>query len=370
MTHGLERLAIGVVGLLACYLASGDLRRHVTATVADMRGGQPWERATHKRILGQILASQMKGYGEEGYWISFVEGLSVMPAGTAAERRDTFSRAATDLPTKSDTWFPSSAQLDFWYLRFLTSLGEDAERRRDFDKDASATWQAVKEDLRRQGIGVNQGTERQWSNLLDKTAKLFARTPQLNEISAALNTALLFKSMNGSLRDALYTDPAHDLETATANLGSILYSYSATSSPGQVFSNDQRKSNSIDVQIETTYEIREFTIKRPWLDDTLLDRYRKSTRLNGEQFFGEGGRLHLVPTHVIVRSEPIYVIPIDPTNRGTIVKLMEASQCCTLKVAGQPRQIDSSSAVLYPSALVGRDAALRPELFAVISRIR
>jgi hypothetical protein len=361
---------LAVLGVAGCYLVSGSLRKQVVDAFRDLSGGQTWDRAAHKRILSALIASQLRGADERSYWISFVEGLSVMPAGSAAERRESFSRAADDLPTEAETWFSSSSQLDFWYLRFLTSLGIEAERRSEFNQADLSAWRDLQKELKAQGLGTDPKQTAKWRKLLEKTLALFSRSPNLSEASNALNEALKFQQLPGGLREAFFTEPAHDVEADSSNLGHLLYSYSLESSSGEIGPINAIDKDHVNANIDVTSQVKQFVIKRPWLDDTLLDKYRQLLRINGEVFFGQGGHLHLVPTHIIVNSEPRYVVSLAVSDSERVKGWIRSGACCALTVRGERRFVDPNSVLLYGSVVTGMDSRLKPEIFAVVSRVR
>lgn len=363
-------LAVALLGVLASYLASRALRQQVVDTFVELKTGQEWDRAAHRRMLSALLRSHVKGSDEHSYWISFVEGLSVMPAATVAGRRDSFSRAAIAIPTASDTWFPSSSRLDFWYLRFLTDIGTEAERRSEFNSAELNAWHELQRDLKAQGIESVQVKTAKWQQPLLKAAALFRRAPSLGEASTAIDKALNIQLMTGDLAQAFYTDPAYDLETASPALGSMLYSYSTETTSGFVSAIQPESKELVSATIDVTNDVRLFVINRPWLDDTLLDRYVNYGNLGGERFFGAGGHLHLVPTHIIVRSEPRYMITISSAGMQSVAGWIRASSCCTLQLHGVQRYIDPSSVILYGTLLSGNDSRLKPEVFAIVSRVR
>lgn len=361
---------LAIFGLAGCYLVSGALRRQVVDTVVDATGGQPWDRAAHKRILSALISSQLKGADERSYWISFVEGLSELPVGSPAERGESFSRVANELPTETDTWFSSSSQLDFWYLRFVTALGSEAERRNEFDQAELAAWRQLQDQMKAQGVATDFRQAARWRNLLGRAATLFSRSPSLAEASNALNEALKMQQLPGGLGGAFFTEPAHDIESDPSNLGRMLYSYSLASSSGQIGPINAFDTNHLDANIDVTSQIRQFVIKRPWLDDRLLEKYHNLTSINGEHFFGSGGRLHLVPSHIIVRSEPRYVALLSASDIERVTTWIRTGVCCALAYHGERRFLQPNTVLLYGAIVTGTDSRLRPELFAVVSRVR
>jgi hypothetical protein len=361
---------VTVVGLAGCYLALGSLRQQVADTFIELRGGQVWDRAAHRKILSSLISSQIRGTDERSYWISFVEGLSELPAGSAAERRESFSRAAGDLPTEAETWFSSSSQLDFWYLRFLTALGSEAEQRSEFNEAELNAWRELQIQLKKQNQGTDPKQTTRWHKLLEKAVTLFSRPPSLTEASNALNQALKMQQMPGGLREAFFTEPPHDLEADSSNLGQMLYSYSFDTSAGEVGPVNAIDTDHIDGNVDVSSQIRQFVIKRPWLDDTLLDKYQKLTKINGEAFFGGGSHLHLVPSHIILRSEPRYVVSFGASDTQRMETWIRTGSCCAVTVHGERRYLDPNSVLLYGTVVTGMDSRLRPEIFAVVSRIR
>ena len=361
-------LALAVVGGLLCIRISSPLRAHTSLLLRDLGGGQPWERSTQKQIIAPIILSQLKGSGAGRHWVHFVEGFHHLGANTPAERVESFGQIAGAIPEQTEEWLPSGGDLSKSYLYFLSAVKQDSEMRRTITESELRGWQAAQEIFGINGLETQtHSRDRRWGEIRDAALVWFRRSPTLT--ASALSAVKILEAGPG-FRDAFSTEPQHDVEIKDNQLGQTIYTSSVGSCDGKVNALGETGAESIDGVVETTLEVREFTIKRPWMDESLLDRYANSPSIAGQRFFGEGGSLHLIASHVIVLSEPYYVVRTNRQNEAKVRGLIEAGRCCSFTCGNVTKSGEPNSAVLSSGRLVARDALLRPEVFAVVSRVR
>jgi hypothetical protein len=359
-------LAIATLAVLAIYYTSAPSRNHVSLIVHALRGDQQWDDAASRSVLSKLILSQLSGGDENRWWLHRLDGLSRLPFDSITDRHDSLLRLAATVPERTAEWFPSPNEVGKTYERFLRTLVGEEQKRADLSAADERAFVAYQQWSNRQQGGGRSSVSSSDSKEVNTVLRLLRKSSNPGEAAKALMAFLPFKMYPGGLKEAAYSEPAYDEEVDYEKLGALVFAHRTGECDGSL----QRVGSSgtpeaIHLQILT--EVREYTLRREWLNEALLEEHR-STPISGEQFFGAGGSLHLLPTQVLVTIGPRYVASLTKENEGRLRPWINEGKCCEVVCNGKQAMLNSSRVFIDDHRLAGLDSSARADSFAVVSR--
>lgn len=363
--------ALTVLGLVTIYLLSTPTRRHLGLIAHALRGDQQWDEEARRRILSSLVLSQLSGGDEGRWWLHHLDGLSRLPVDSVKDRHDSIVRLASTLPERSAEWLPGPDDVGNSYERFLRALIGEELKRADLsaaETKAFVEYQQMSHSNLPRDPNRPTRVEAQQDKSIQTVLRSLSRSHSPGEAAKALQAFLPFKQFPGGLREAVYSEPGYDEEVDYEKLGTLAYAHQTLECDGSVQRLGSPGPSAQNAHIQVLTEVREYTIKRPWLNEALLEEYR-STFIPGEHFFGEGGSLHLLPTEVLLTLGPRYVVSLTPGSEQQLRPWIDEGQCCTVQCNGKTATLNTSRVFIDNHRLTGVDASARAESFALISRV-
>jgi hypothetical protein len=357
---------IASFALVAVYFASAPARIHLSLVTHSLRGEQQWDDAASRSVLSGLILSQLSGGEEDRWWLHRLDGLSRLPFDSIDDRHDSLVRLAANAPERTSEWFPSPNDIGNSYERFLRAMVGAEQKQADLSVAEERAFLAYQRWSNEAQVG-NSSISPKDHQAIQGVLRLLRKSPNPGEAAKALLAFLPFKMYPGGLKEAVYTEPAYDEEVDYEKLGTLIVTHRIAECDGSLIhlgSSDTPEA----VHLQVLTEVREYTIRRKWLNEALLEEYR-SHPISGEQFFGPGGSLNLLPTDVLVTIGPRYVAALTKDNERRLRPWIDEGKCCELVCNGRHAQLNSSKVFIDDHRLAGLDSSARVDSFGVISRV-
>lgn len=366
----LWHIAIGAVAIVAIYLASAPTRYHLALIAHALRGDQQWDEEANRRVLSTLVLSQLSGGDESRWWLHHLDGLSRLPFDSVKDRHDSIVRLASNIPERSSEWLPGPDEVGNAYERFLRALIGQEQKHADLsaaETKAFIKYQQMSYASRpRDSQSPTLGDSKDYQSA-QTVLRLLRRSENPGEAAKALLAFLPFKLFPGGLREAAYSEPGYDEEVDYEKLGTLVFAHRTAECDGSFQRLGSSGQNIESVHIQVLAEVREYTLKRPWLNEALLEEH-KSAAIPGEQFFGNGGSLHLLPTQVLITIGPRYVASLNPDSEKRLRPWINEGQCCEVLCDGKKARLNAARVFIDNHRLAGLDSSARADSFALISR--